>query len=832
MVHIKRLEMKGFKSFAVHTVIPLFPGFNAVIGPNGSGKSNILDALSFVLGMRSTGLRADRLESLIFSGSSERPPAREAMVEIVFDNTDRSIPINSDEVSIKRIANTSGYSVYKLNGKTESKRNIDEILVKAGIRPDGHNVIRQGDITRIISMKPLQRRLVIDEIAGITEYNERKEKALKELEEAEKKLSEARVVLHEKREFLERLEKEKNAAQKKRELEERQEWLLACLAFSRLENVKRDHENVSSMLSLKEKELEEAEKQIQEQDRILDEIDDKLNRIEEEILNATIDPQTQREIEDLQKSIYKRSAEIEAKRREIERLQGMIETLRGVEKSLETGNESVDMVLKSGIPGICGTIGSLMRVDPKYQLAIEIAAGNRINDVVTETEEAAIQAIRLLKERGAGRVRFRPLDRLQPVPKSAKSQVAAKMAGIIGYCIDLIDYDPKYQLAFEQVFGDTLVAEDMESARRVRGVRVVTLEGELFEAGGAIIGGHTRPRGKVKTTSLEQLRHYEREIARLENEIEQAKREIGDLNMLLEEKTRMNNQERDIEPLKKEREKLKQERDEARKKRRLAWEERALLEREVQELRTRRARLEADLENLTEAWEKYKDRADVQHVDPREAEKELRRIQHEIRELGLVNEKAIEEYEEYRIEYKQYEEKVETLEKEKKAILDMIARIEQKRRQIFLDTLEKIGREFSEIYHDLTGGNGSLELEKEGDIESGLIIRAQPKGKGLLDIDSLSGGEKTMTSIAFLFAVMRHKPAPFYVLDEIDAALDAENSGIVGDLLREYSKRAQVIAISHNDVLVQKADRIYGVSMKNGVSRVFAVDLSKEKASP
>ncbi|MCM8764617.1 MAG: AAA family ATPase, partial [Candidatus Omnitrophica bacterium] len=113
--------------------------------------------------------------------------------------------------------------------------------------------------------------------------------------------------------------------------------------------------------------------------------------------------------------------------------------------------------------------------------------------------------------------------------------------------------------------------------------------------------------------------------------------------------------------------------------------------------------------------------------------------------------------------------------------------------------------------------------------DSGLAIRASPPGKRLINIDSMSGGEKTLTAFAFLFAIQRHKPTPFYILDEADAALDKVNSKRVAELIKKQSKLAQFIVISHNDNIVREADQIYGISMEDGESKVIAIELPKEE---
>jgi chromosome segregation protein len=192
-----------------------------------------------------------------------------------------------------------------------------------------------------------------------------------------------------------------------------------------------------------------------------------------------------------------------------------------------------------------------------------------------------------------------------------------------------------------------------------------------------------------------------------------------------------------------------------------------------------------------------------------------------------VNFKAIEQYEKFKSEFDEYKQKYEKILAEKKAVLEMIEQIEQKRREVFFKTLKDVSEKFNEMFNKMTGGTASLELEDPNNLESGLIIQANPGGKMLLNIDAMSGGEKSLTALAFLFAVQEYKPAPFYVLDEVDAALDKENSKKVAELLKALSKEAQFIVITHNDTTITYGDRVYGCTMDQGETKILGLELPK-----
>ena len=213
MSRIKRLKLKGFKSFATPTVLNFEDGFNTIVGANGSGKSNVFDAMCFVLGrMSSKGLRADKLGNLVFNGGKTTKPASEAEVSIYLSNENRElIDAELDEVKITRIVKKKGTSTYYFNNNKVTRTEIVEILRKASINPDGYNIILQGDIMKIVNMSPVERRELIEEIADISNYEDKRQKALKKLEAVDTDLTNADLLLGEKTKYMRELKSEKEA---------------------------------------------------------------------------------------------------------------------------------------------------------------------------------------------------------------------------------------------------------------------------------------------------------------------------------------------------------------------------------------------------------------------------------------------------------------------------------------------------------------------------------------------------------------------------------------------------------------------------------------------
>ncbi|MEA3229547.1 MAG: AAA family ATPase, partial [archaeon] len=664
MVHINKLILHGFKSFQKKTVIPLNSGFNAVIGPNGSGKSNVMDALTFVFGRRSKALRAGRMDHLIFNGGQGKKPSDFALVALELDNLKREMPIDEDTVSVSRKVNRSGISVYKLNNRLVNKREIDEMLHKINIDPDGHNIIQQGDITRVVQMKPKERREIIDEIAGIKDYNEKRDKSLTELANAEITLNESKIVLDQKKEYTEKLKLEKEAAEKFLELEKKQDFIMACIAHSKVEGIKTIFENVKSNLKTKESEYKASNTNVGSFDTDLDKLESELEKVDKDIFRKSMDTEGRTEIEEINEKIIKRAAKVESYEKDMARLEDMISRLETMNAGKTEGisNRAVKSLIDSGINGVYGIVGNLMETEVTYRVAVEIAAGGHVNDVIVDKEKTALECINYLKENHLGRVRFLPLDRMHLRQHSAKSQIASKMAGILDYVINLVDFDPKYNLAFTEVFKDTLVAETTDSAGNVRGLKIVTLDGELFEAGGAIVGGVRKSTGNVRKqdTAVSDIMQYRKEKETSETEIRMLKEEIGDLNNLLAEKREnVKEDSEEIKSLDAKRENLKGKISKIKENRKTVYEQNIMLQRDIEDLRIRKARLEAELENLLIPYEKYKDRTDLKKDDPEKLQSELKKIDSHMRTLGPVNQKAIEEYNVFSKDFDDFNKRVE-----------------------------------------------------------------------------------------------------------------------------------------------------------------------------
>ncbi len=288
MPYIKKLVMHGFKSFAKPTEIIFEQGLNVIVGPNGSGKSNISEAICFVLGRLSAkSMRAAKSANLIYNGGKEYKPASNAEVSLVFDNSDGAFAISQREVELKRILKKDGTSVYKINGETKTRQEILEMLAQASIDPEGFNIILQSEIDNFVKMHPEERREIIEEIAGISIYESRKEKSLNELEKTEFKTREIKTVLDARTGYLKNLENEREQALKADSLQKEIIKEKASVLAKKIEDKKKNESKLNSEITEKKNILEKTREKIESYKLEVSEINQKIRDIEDKIEKQT-----------------------------------------------------------------------------------------------------------------------------------------------------------------------------------------------------------------------------------------------------------------------------------------------------------------------------------------------------------------------------------------------------------------------------------------------------------------------------------------------------------------------------------------------------------------
>src|SRR3989338_8729274 len=300
-----------------------------------------------------------------------------------------------------------------------------------------------------------------------------------------------------------------------------------------------------------------------------------------------------------------------------------------------------------------------------------------------------------------------------------------------------------------------------------------------------MIGGYYQKREMLGHEN--EIREYVNSKRELEEENNFLKIEIDQLNRKIDDLRRSEEREaKEVIGLEDERTGIDKKIEELKLKRKEKYEIRIIMQNKINKLKIKSAKMEAELEN-------YK--------------------------------LEVEEYDAFKLEFDELKNKFDKINEEKNIIQEMIQKIEEKKMEVFYETLKGIDKNFKNVFKEIAGGESSLELEDPMNIESGLLIQVSPGGKNLVNIDAMSGGEKSLAALAFLFGVQLYKPSPFYILDEVDAFLDKPNTKKIVNLVKKLSKEEQFIVISHNDYTIKEADKVYGITLEDGESKILGLEL-------
>jgi chromosome segregation protein len=435
-MHIKELVLDDFKSFGRKTRIPFYEDFTTISGPNGSGKSNIIDSILFALGLaRTSGIRAEKLTDLIYNPNDDGTTVsgeREASVEVILDNSNatvsRSQVVNAagtdnvgnvEEINVKRrVKETEDnyYSYYYLNGRSVNLSDIQDLLSQVGVAPEGYNVVMQGDVTEIINMTPYARRQILDEIAGVAEFDARKEDAMEELEIVRERVDEADLRIEEKQERLSQLEGERTTALQYQELKDERTEYEGYLKAAELEE-KRDR------LETTREKIADNEETLTSRRRTLDERQGTVVRLEEDLedLNAEIERtgedeqlRVKREIEEIKgdisrlndavESAEERAEEADQKRSQafvkIDRKQEEVDDLASQIKHAKVQKSSIKADVVEEKEELAEVEREIEAVDTEYeQLKTDLAdARDRLEEVKSEKNDRQREQDRLLDE--------------------------------------------------------------------------------------------------------------------------------------------------------------------------------------------------------------------------------------------------------------------------------------------------------------------------------------------------------------------------------------------------------------------------------------------------
>ncbi len=446
-MYLKEIRTYGFKSFADKTVIEFGKNINGVVGPNGSGKSNIVDAVRWVLGEQSMkSLRGDTSTDVIFSGSESRKPLNSASVSLIFDNTDKKLPLDFDEVSIKRVSFRTGESEYYINNEKVRLKDIIELLSDSGTAKESFNIISQGKIDEILSNKPEDRRIIFEEAAGVLKYKRRKEEALRKLERTNQNLTRVNDIINELTTNLAPLEESSIKAKKYLSIKDRLSNIEIALIAKTISDLNFEYQESKNKIKELENEISKVSASSSTYDVDLLKYKERLRQVREKVNNNQL-------------------SLIELNREE-EKISSDIKLLQERNKYKEEKSKIYNNIitLKEEILNITNDINTLNNNISVLSKKLDISNNNINNinnkniEIISKKNSLNNNVIKNNREIDNIKYRINYLENIlsnnETVPKSVKSILDnPKYKNVDGVISSLIDTDSKYNLAINTALG-------------------------------------------------------------------------------------------------------------------------------------------------------------------------------------------------------------------------------------------------------------------------------------------------------------------------------------------------------------------------------------------
>jgi chromosome segregation protein len=855
-VHLRAIKLRGFKSFPEAVEVRLEPGVAVVVGPNGSGKSNVADALLWASGSLSPHeLRAEKPDDVLFAGSPGHAPADFCEVELLFDNEDGALPeLDFSEVSVTRRLHRGGEGQYLINRAAVRRTDLVELLADVGLGGSHGSVISQGKVEEILASKPGERRALIEDAAGLGKFKRRRHRAELKLARVGIQVERARDLEAEVKTRLRPLALQATAA-------ERAEKLRGEIAGLRARLAELDLAGIDERLAEVEERRAAAGLERKHTGERLEALLAERNRVEEELAAAAGrgDGATSA-LYRLRSAVERLELRRDAARELCDRLraepllrtranperEALQEQARLTRERLAALEHS--LAEREGLPPAARALAeegerlalSLLEVDAGFERAVAAALARRAAALVAADAGAALDLVERARKAGLG-----DLAVLVP-PRGEQRPSRPPLVGAEPLSTHVRARAGGQRVA--ELLADVWLAEPAELERAESGV-LVTREGHCFDAD----RGELWFAGETAEAVLLQLDARRRALAAEADELERRAEELpaeappaptGPLVALGERlasalQDAASEAEHFEAPLRARVDAGATRAGElASELRRLGGDE-AEVRRVAAEAGERaggidveRARLEAEADEARRRLEEAG--AEPAEGDDRdELAARIERLERRRETLGQVNPLAKEEYEREKERLTELAEQRADLEASLKELEQLRAELAETVERRFDETFTAVSEHFAEVAATLfPGGEGRLRLTEpdEDGAEAGCEIELRPVGKRVTRLSLLSGGEKALGAISFLFALFLARPCPFYLLDEVEAALDDANIGRFVELLRRYSDSAQFIVVTHQKKTMEAADVLYGVTMAgDGVSQIVSRRLPREE---
>lgn len=769
-MYLRSITMKGFKSFPERVSLEFSPGVSVIVGPNGSGKSNITDAVLWALGEQSPGaIRGATMQDVISAGGKGIGQRRAAEVEVVIDNSDGRAAIEFSEIAVQRRLDRSGDGGYRLNGARCRLADVTDVLSDTNLGREMHSVISQGRVETIVHSKPRERRLLVEEAAGLGKHRKRRRRAELKLAAARDNLDRALDVEREARARLRPLKRQAQAAELGARIEREELGLRgrlvseelrfgadrAAAAAAAASKARAARAKIEERLGAVGKRRRQAEERFAARDRERTQAWGLLTKLRGE-----------------QERVAVRAAGFSGRVAEIE---AGLERLRG-----ELGPLTLD-VGPGGTPAQRARKleEELAEIDAGLRAASEGFAVARSADAAEEAREAALGEVRGGAERASRHARRAEGLLGERHREALRKRVAAGE--------ELLD-DARAALVAMEGVGAAIRARIERTESKVVGGED---DGdEIAEELRACSQEEFELQAEMKSVA-DELTQAEVEAAHLGDRRAEAERELASIAERLGE---------EIPPA----------------EQALGEEERAEIDRRLERLERRRAQIGPVNPLAEREYDEAREHVETLQAQREDTERGMRELETLIRDIDAEIERAFEQT--FEATARNFEEMVEHLFPGGRGRL----------RRVSLRPVREAERPAGEQEVPSEDAEPEPEEEEERD-ELGVEIEVTPAGKSTRKLSLLSGGEKSLVALAFVFAVFLARPCPFYILDEVEAALDDANIDRFLQLIRRFSDRAQFVIVTHQKRTMDAADVLYGVSMGgDGVTRVVSRRLPRE----
>jgi chromosome segregation protein len=768
-MYLRSIEMKGFKSFPERAKLEFSPGVSVIVGPNGSGKSNITDAVLWALGEQSPGaVRGASMQDVISAGGKGVGRRRSAQVEVVIDNAEGRAASEFAEISIHRSLDRSGDGVYRLNGARCRLADVVEVLSDTNLGREMHSVISQGRVESIVHSKPRDRRLLIEEAAGLGKHRKRRRRAELKLRAAGDNLDRALDLEREARARLRPLKRQAQAAELGLRIEKEELELRGRLVAEELRSGE-------GRAKAAERAAERARAERARLDQALAEVSERRRDAEERF--AARDRERTRawglltKLRGEQQRIAVQASTLAAREEE---LAAGVESLRA-----ELGPLTLDLGADDAAPAERARKleDELGEIEAGLSGATEGLARARAREASESAREKALGAVRSGAERASRHARLaegllgeRHREMLRRRLSGAEELLAGVQAAAAAATAVEAAIRSRVERTEGRVVGDEGDGDEIAEEMRACSKREYEIQAELKSAS-------------------DSLTAAEVEAAHLGDRRAEAAKELAAIAERLGEEVEAPDEE-------------------------LGEEERADIDRRLERLDRRRAQIGPVNPLAEREYEEAREHVEALQAQREDTERGMRELEALIRDIDHEIERAFEET--FEATSKNFEEMVEHLFPGGRGAL----------RRVKLRAVRDAP--------SLEVGEGSAEEgdEEEEREELGVEIEVTPAGKSTRKLSLLSGGEKSLVALSFVFAVFLARPCPFYILDEVEAALDDANIDRFLQLVRRFSDRAQFVIVTHQKRTMDAADVLYGVTMgDDGVTRVVSRRLPREDAS-